>query len=227
MTNYHMSPKDFLVGAVVGSLLGTASALLMAPKSGKRLRQDISDVCCDISEKAQDATYRMGKKSRSFMKNLSSQTSDWGDRAKDVVDDVKGGMKDWVHPEEASRDLLIGGLAGGILGAVVGLLVAPKSGSELRHDIVEGYEEFTDKTQDVADRLTKKGKSVAQNVQSQAGDWIDIAKQLLDQITGEARETVENVAEKGKEQFQSNRIHDVMEWASFGVRLWQGMKKRR
>jgi gas vesicle protein len=42
--------KNFLIGTIVGGLAATAAALLLAPKSGFDLRQDISDKYSQISD---------------------------------------------------------------------------------------------------------------------------------------------------------------------------------
>lgn len=227
---YHIQSKEFLVGAVVGSLLGTVSALLVAPKSGKRLRQDLCNIYGDACECTHDFTCKACKKGKCLIKNLGSQTSDLKDRAKDKVEDVREGLKDWFNPtEETTKDLAIGSLVGGVVGIVAGLLLAPKSGDELRQDIVDTYEDLTEKTQDAADQLTKRGKLAAKNVQSQVGDWFDFAKQIAEQLTSQLSNKGEEVAEKGKQKIQStsNRINDVLEWAALGARVWQGLKKER
>lgn len=226
--SYHMNSRDFLVGAAIGSLLGSVAALLAAPKAGRRLRQDICDTYCDFSEATQDMACKVGKKGRSFVKNLGCQTCDWTDKAKDVVDDVAEGVRCWINPEEGvSKDLFIGGLAGGIIGAVAGLLLAPKAGSELRQDIADTYQDVSEKTQRVASRLGKQGKSVARNVQDRTGDWLDLAKEVVDRLSGQLQEKGEEVIEQGREAFQSSRLNEALEWASLGFRLWKGIKNRR
>ena len=38
-----MNTKDFLIGTLIGGIVGATTALFLAPKSGKELRSDISD----------------------------------------------------------------------------------------------------------------------------------------------------------------------------------------
>lgn len=47
-----MSSKDFVVGAIVGGLVGAATALFLAPKSGKELRKDLSEQGNILMEKS-------------------------------------------------------------------------------------------------------------------------------------------------------------------------------
>ena len=44
--------SDLLKGALLGALFGGAAALLLAPKSGKELREDLNDTYCSLSENA-------------------------------------------------------------------------------------------------------------------------------------------------------------------------------
>ena len=70
--------KNALWGVVVGSIVGSVTALLLAPKAGKELRKDIADGTATTLEKAQE---------------IAAQASDKGvelyDKAKDVVVEVR------------------------------------------------------------------------------------------------------------------------------------------
>ncbi len=45
----------FILGAVVGGVLGTALALLFAPVAGNDLRERIRDYCTNIRDEVKDA----------------------------------------------------------------------------------------------------------------------------------------------------------------------------
>lgn len=225
MTHYRIHTKEFVVGAVVGSLLGSIAALLAAPKSGKNLCQDICDAYCDASEKTQN----LAKKGSSLAKSMGCQTCDWTSKAKSTVEGVGKSVKEWISGEEqieeheGTRDLLIGGLAGGLLGAVVGLLLAPKSGERLRQDIVDNYEDVSEK----AERLAKKGKSFARTASSRADKWLNFAKHFVEELTENAQDTGEDWVEKAKELVHNDRLSEIMDWAALGFRVWQGIKSKR
>jgi len=59
------------------------------------------------------------------------------------------------------KDLLVGAVVGTVLGAVTALLLAPKSGRELRADLAEGIHTISDKTQQVAETVVDKSKQLA------------------------------------------------------------------
>lgn len=100
--------KNFLIGAVVGGVLGAATALLFAPKSGRELRSDIAEQAQTVSEK----TVKIARA-------VSSQTSEIYSKAKDtaltVVDNVRSWkdsgkeelMEDDFETSEAAEDFVI------------------------------------------------------------------------------------------------------------------------
>lgn len=60
--------KDFVIGALVGGIVGAAAGLLLAPKSGKDLRSDVAvqavnlkDKSADLSSTAKDKTVQLSK----------------------------------------------------------------------------------------------------------------------------------------------------------------------
>ncbi|MFE8697049.1 YtxH domain-containing protein [Cytobacillus sp. FJAT-53684] len=46
-----INTKDFLIGALIGGIVGAATALFLAPKSGKELRTDINEQAIVLKEK--------------------------------------------------------------------------------------------------------------------------------------------------------------------------------
>lgn len=232
MTNHQMHSREFLIGAAVGSVVGTVAALLMAPKAGKRLRQDLCDAYCDLSDKTHDAMDQVSRKGKSFAKNVGCRTGDWTCRAKSAMEGLSKGVRAWSHEDEEEegeccRDLLVGGLAGGILGAVAGLLLAPKSGDDLRQDIADTYHDVSERTHDMAYDVSKKGKAFAKRARSKTNKWLDLAKQVVEELTEDVEDTTEEWAEQAKHLVNNSRVHDMMDWASLGFRVWKNLKAKR
>jgi len=48
-----INSKDFMIGALIGGMIGAATALFMAPKTGKELRNDFNEQAKNISEKTE------------------------------------------------------------------------------------------------------------------------------------------------------------------------------
>lgn len=54
--------RSILVALVVGGLVGAGVALLLAPQSGKRTRQQIADLAEDLKDYATDLTEKVRTK---------------------------------------------------------------------------------------------------------------------------------------------------------------------
>jgi gas vesicle protein len=54
MSNENNYWKGLVAGTIIGGLAGAITALLLAPKSGKELRQDIAEKSQELYDKAQD-----------------------------------------------------------------------------------------------------------------------------------------------------------------------------
>ncbi|TMV48379.1 YtxH domain-containing protein [Paenibacillus mesophilus] len=104
MSDHSGRSKDFLLGAIVGSVLGAVTALLLAPKSGKELRADISEKAHTISEKTQELAGTVGAKTQELAKNVSVHTDEWVQKAKEVVDTVSEEVKTW---KESRKEVAI------------------------------------------------------------------------------------------------------------------------
>lgn len=70
-------------------------------------------------------------------------------------------MTRWNDQDSTGSGMfLLGALAGAVVGAGVALLMAPKSGAEVRQDLSEGYSSVRDaasrRYRDIADKATAK-----------------------------------------------------------------------
>lgn len=79
-----MSNKKFWIGALIGSVIGSVSALLFAPKSGRELRKDIADGAQQVSERTQEWARQVGE-----------QTDELISSAKGKVSSFKQGFNSW------------------------------------------------------------------------------------------------------------------------------------
>lgn len=87
--------KDFIVGAVIGGIVGAVTALLFAPKSGKELRQDISEQAQQIGEKTKEIASDVSHKTQEIAKTVGTQTTELLGKAKDVASAVADDVKTW------------------------------------------------------------------------------------------------------------------------------------
>jgi|HigsolmetaGSP11D_1036233.scaffolds.fasta_scaffold42054_2 Gas vesicle protein len=64
------------------------------------------------------------------------------------------------------KDFLLGAVTGAVLGAVTALLFAPKTGRELRSDIVEQYHQVSQKGQELAGKAKQVAEHLVQDIKS-------------------------------------------------------------
>lgn len=78
-------------------------------------------------------------------------------------------------------------LIGGGIGAVIALLLAPKSGQELREDIA-----------DVTRKGLEKGKETAAQLQERAGDYYEVTREKASELYNTAQGKAGELTEKAK-----------------------------
>ncbi|WP_339316055.1 YtxH domain-containing protein [Paenibacillus sp. FSL R10-2734] len=97
--------KGLLWGALVGSVVGSVTALLFAPKPGKELRKDIADGTAAGIEKVQGIAVQAGDKSIELY-----------DKAKDSIGHVVHEVREWSKSctnavEEDTATVAVSGIA--------------------------------------------------------------------------------------------------------------------
>jgi gas vesicle protein len=98
--------KGLLWGALVGSVIGSVTALLFAPKPGKELRKDIAEGTTAGIEKVQELAVQAGDKSIELY-----------DKAKDSIGHVVHEVREWgksstdAVEEEDTAPVVVSGIA--------------------------------------------------------------------------------------------------------------------
>lgn len=102
------------------------------------------------------------------------------------------------------KGLVLGMIIGGTVGAVTSLLLAPKSGAELRQDIAERSADIYGKSSEFVDRTVtntvNEGKTRAKNIidsaRRQAESLLTNAEQILNDVKTKATDGKEAITEK-------------------------------
>ena len=84
-SNDNINAKDFLIGSLVGTLVGASLALLFAPKSGKELRGDINKGAHELKDKAVELKDVASEKTDEFKKYAKEQSA----HLQDIVSEKK------------------------------------------------------------------------------------------------------------------------------------------
>ena len=129
------SNNHFVLGTLIGGALAGVATLLLAPKRGCELREDISDT---FSEKY--------------------------DQLSDALEDYSPRRLWEPEPETNHTSLVVGSVVGGLLAATAALLLAPRTGNEIRKGIARFSEAGTDQVRELVEGLTKRRKGPLHHV---------------------------------------------------------------
>jgi gas vesicle protein len=114
---------SFLMPVLAGGAVGAGLALLFAPKAGSEIRKDLRHVANRFSQ-AIDIGKDLYGESREFVSKAAEASK------KAYVEEKP---LELIITEKSSFVMPV--LAGGIIGAGIALLLAPKSGTEIRKDL--------------------------------------------------------------------------------------------
>lgn len=92
--------KGWIWGAAIGTIVGSVTALLFAPKPGKELRKDIADGARQVGEKTQDVARQVGEKTQ----EVAGKVGEQGIQLAGKVKDTAGGLIHDIQNWRASKD---------------------------------------------------------------------------------------------------------------------------
>lgn len=75
--------KDFVIGALIGGIVGAAAGLLLAPKAGSELRGDVAHQAVNIKDKSVELSQQLKDQSTQLVDKVKAKTS----KAPTVFDD--------------------------------------------------------------------------------------------------------------------------------------------
>ncbi|WP_168735676.1 YtxH domain-containing protein [Cohnella fermenti] len=101
-----------------------------------------------------------------------------------------------------------GVVIGGALGAAAALLLAPKSGQELRKDIRSKYKEASDRTSKWASEAGAKTKEVASQVGQHASEIVDKTLSIVRTAKSEAADAAGAVKQEIASAARSGSLSD-------------------
>ncbi|CCB85050.1 MULTISPECIES: YtxH domain-containing protein [Parachlamydia] len=187
----------FLKGALLGGLTGSLAALLLAPKSGQELRNDLSDTIEDIREKSQ---------------HFSDQVKETGHKALHAFDYHNGYHEE--EEDESPATMWLGGAFGAILGATSALLLAPQSGEKLREELGEKYDEIREKAESFMANVNHKGHDAMEY----AEDWKDTLNTIISKLS---------TSNSKRKHASNSHLEEIIDWASLGIKVLQQFQNRR
>lgn len=101
---------------------------------------------------------------------------------------------------KSSKSFIVGAIVGGIVGAVTALLLAPKSGKEMREDLNAQATELKKRSLQLKDTAVEKGS-----------EWISVAKEKSTELAKTVNKQSQKVVEKVKDFTQQIRANSEQE----------------
>lgn len=77
-----INSKDFMIGALIGGIVGAATALFLAPKSGKELRSDLNESAKYLSEKTDHLRHSATEKTEKLRQTAMEKGAEFAEVAK-------------------------------------------------------------------------------------------------------------------------------------------------
>lgn len=106
--NQNIDSKDFIIGALVGGMLGAAAALLLAPKAGKELRSDLNEQAVYLKDKSSEISHLAREKSSNIVRTVSEQSNQVATKVKDLTSNLRKDIDKWRIKEEENASELYG-----------------------------------------------------------------------------------------------------------------------
>jgi gas vesicle protein len=102
-----LSVKDFIFGALLGGLVGSAAAVFLAPKSGREMRQDLGEQTVTLRQKSSSLAQLAKEKSGDLAKTVGDQSSNVVTRVKEwqMIPKAKDHLEEDTIEAETLREL--------------------------------------------------------------------------------------------------------------------------
>lgn len=89
-----INSKDFIIGALIGGMIGAATALFVAPKAGKELRNDITEQARSLSEKTDKLRRDITETAKEKTEAVSNKTAEFVSKVKSLKSTKEVGQFD-------------------------------------------------------------------------------------------------------------------------------------
>lgn len=96
-----------------------------------------------------------------------------------------------------TKGLFLGFLAGSVIGAVTALLLAPKSGKELRRDIKKKTDELKDAAQNQLQQASQKASELINEGKKRSEEMIGEAKLRAESLLSDAGKVIDQAKGEG------------------------------
>lgn len=147
---------SFLLGAVVGGVIGAATALFLAPKTGKEMRDDLTTQAGQIKEKSIELSAIAKDKATEYGSVAKDKATEYGGIAKDKATEFATTAKE--KTEEVSKTIQeqSGQLADKVKSIKNNDSAAGEKAEDFVEDVKEKVEEGEEKVTEIAEALKEE-----------------------------------------------------------------------
>lgn len=149
--------KSFLVGALLGGLLGGVGSVLFAPKAGKEIREELIDQYNHLGEK---------------VKKIKRQGEELLHQGEELFTHHKKGRHHLCN-------VAMGAVLGSIIGAIAVLVLAPEMGKTLRETLEDQYDNIRHRAEEFMEGTRLKGHDAIEQIE----DWKETLATLIDRLS--------------------------------------------
>jgi gas vesicle protein len=199
-----ISPGLIAGGVVVGTLLGAATAFFLTSDKNRPLKRELSDIYHQFHDKLNDLAHNLSEKSEGLRQGFSRHYFT-------------------KNPNRSRLNLLIGSLAGGVLGASAVFFLTTDSGKDIFEKAIEQVQCLAKKTHEIGEDIQEKTSEVIETFEDRVSTWADAAQNFISKLNGASK-----YGKNGSHHHSSAEkdiVDNVIDWASFGLRLYQSLKK--
>ena len=100
-----VSGKDFILGVVIGGIIGATTALLLAPKTGTELRGNLSTQAGQLKEKTMDLSSTAKEKTSQLSKQIQEQSGQLVDKVKAIKPAASSPLDDGTASSEGEEPM--------------------------------------------------------------------------------------------------------------------------
>lgn len=97
--------KDFIIGVLIGGIIGATTALLLAPKTGTELRGNLSTQAGQLKEKTMDFSSTAKEKTTQLSKQIQEQSGQLVDKVKAIKPTASSPLDDGTASSEGEEPM--------------------------------------------------------------------------------------------------------------------------
>ncbi|MGN7941821.1 YtxH domain-containing protein [Virgibacillus sp. 6R] len=123
-----MSNRDFMIGSIVGGLIGAAAALMLAPKSGKEIREELGQQANKMKEQSgRFSAEQIFEKGSDFVNVAKDKTSTLSQVVSEQSSQIMNKVRDITKNSNGQANEVIENMVGDALEQIADDLTEPNT----------------------------------------------------------------------------------------------------